>query len=259
MQSKGYAVKWTNDRKSITYTCPNSMKCRDNKLHQKRYLKTRMEREFELRQQRFERLERNEQATDLQLVSAEYRQSVLQSGDHDRCLERDAEQPRLDQLQDKPARKPTPILSGAEGLAEQAFRSGAEFETGWEAEREELFEFEKCDRDYATQFHAADGIDHLSAHQTSARTLTNNLLWSMHRLEQAEDDNDELAELFAMAELTALSIEGVAQLIMWLKEQPESQLTDDAINNYVDELKQDDQNISYEQQENLAQQSMQYE
>ena len=49
MERQGYAVKWTDGRKYITYTCPNTMSCRDIKLHDNRYLKEMMEREFELR------------------------------------------------------------------------------------------------------------------------------------------------------------------------------------------------------------------
>ena len=49
MERQGYAVKWTDNRKYITYTCPNTMSCRDIKLHDNRYLKEMMEREFELR------------------------------------------------------------------------------------------------------------------------------------------------------------------------------------------------------------------
>lgn len=46
MESEGYSVKWTNERKNITFTCPNGMKCRDNKLHEKKYLKEMMEYEL---------------------------------------------------------------------------------------------------------------------------------------------------------------------------------------------------------------------
>ena len=46
MQSEGYDVKWTDTRKSITYTCPNGMKCRDDRLHEPKYTKERMEHEF---------------------------------------------------------------------------------------------------------------------------------------------------------------------------------------------------------------------
>ncbi len=49
MKKNGYEVLWTDERKYITYTCPNKMKCRDIKLHQDKYRKEKMELEFELR------------------------------------------------------------------------------------------------------------------------------------------------------------------------------------------------------------------
>ncbi len=49
MRKNGYKVLWTDERKYITYTCPNGMKCRDIKLHQEKYRKEKMELEFELR------------------------------------------------------------------------------------------------------------------------------------------------------------------------------------------------------------------
>ncbi len=49
MKKNGYEVLWTDERKYITYTCPNGMKCRDIKLHQEKYRKEKMELEFELR------------------------------------------------------------------------------------------------------------------------------------------------------------------------------------------------------------------
>jgi hypothetical protein len=49
MEYEGYAVKWTDERKNITYTCPNGMKCRDNKLFDETYLKANMEIIFELK------------------------------------------------------------------------------------------------------------------------------------------------------------------------------------------------------------------
>lgn len=50
MKRRGYEVKWTDDRKNITYTCPNGMKCRDNRLHQEKYWKENMEYELRTRQ-----------------------------------------------------------------------------------------------------------------------------------------------------------------------------------------------------------------
>lgn len=49
MKQQGYDVRWEGNRKYITYTCPNKRKCRDNKLHGKRYRKEMLEHEFEIR------------------------------------------------------------------------------------------------------------------------------------------------------------------------------------------------------------------
>ena len=49
MASEGYAVCWESSRKHITYTTPDGMKCRDNKLHEEKYCKEAMEHEFRIR------------------------------------------------------------------------------------------------------------------------------------------------------------------------------------------------------------------
>lgn len=49
MESEGYTVKWTDSRKSITYTTPDGHSCRDYKLHEEKYLKGNMEHEFTIR------------------------------------------------------------------------------------------------------------------------------------------------------------------------------------------------------------------
>ena len=49
MNGEGYGVTWTEERKYITYQCPNGMKCRDNKLHERKYSKEAMELEFRIR------------------------------------------------------------------------------------------------------------------------------------------------------------------------------------------------------------------
>ena len=43
MNKLGYQVLWTKNKKYITYTTPEGMKCRDNKLNDKKYLKEEME------------------------------------------------------------------------------------------------------------------------------------------------------------------------------------------------------------------------
>ena len=49
MASEGYAVRWESSRKYITYTTPDGLKCRDNKLHEEKYCKEVMEHEFRIR------------------------------------------------------------------------------------------------------------------------------------------------------------------------------------------------------------------
>ena len=49
MESEGYAVRWEDTRKYITYTTPGGMRCRDNKLHEEKYCKEVMEHEFRIR------------------------------------------------------------------------------------------------------------------------------------------------------------------------------------------------------------------
>ncbi len=57
MELEGYQVKWSDTRKYITYTCPNGMKCRDNKLHEEKYLKEAMTNEFRIRKEITGRIE----------------------------------------------------------------------------------------------------------------------------------------------------------------------------------------------------------
>ncbi|MBP3310178.1 MAG: relaxase/mobilization nuclease domain-containing protein [Ruminococcus sp.] len=65
MKQQGYNVRWEDNRKYITYTCPNKRKCRDNKLHGERYRKENMEYEFETRR-----------------IAADVRQGIVGSGGH---------------------------------------------------------------------------------------------------------------------------------------------------------------------------------
>ena len=55
MASEGYAVRWESGRKYITYTTPDGLKCRDNKLHEEKYCKEAMEHEFRIRAERIKR------------------------------------------------------------------------------------------------------------------------------------------------------------------------------------------------------------
>lgn len=50
MEYEGYGVTWTDNRKYITFTCPNGRKCRDISLHDETFLKENLEKLFAYRQ-----------------------------------------------------------------------------------------------------------------------------------------------------------------------------------------------------------------
>ena len=64
MASEGYAVRWESTRKHITYTTPDGMRCRDNKLHEEKYCKEVMEHEFRIRTELVKRKLRRAEETD---------------------------------------------------------------------------------------------------------------------------------------------------------------------------------------------------
>ena len=51
MRSEGYEMRWQDSRQNITYTTPTGMKCRDDHLHDAKYLKENMEHEFRIREE----------------------------------------------------------------------------------------------------------------------------------------------------------------------------------------------------------------
>lgn len=81
MSVMGYSVIWTDDRKYITYQCPNRMKCRDIKLHEDKYLKGNIENEFRYRQEKYYRKSKTEeqQLTDFNRASVRRNESDCDS------------------------------------------------------------------------------------------------------------------------------------------------------------------------------------
>ena len=51
LAKRGYQMRWTDERKYITFTCPNGKLCRDIKLHDNKFLKEMIENEFKIREQ----------------------------------------------------------------------------------------------------------------------------------------------------------------------------------------------------------------
>ena len=64
MASEGCAVRWESGRKYITYTTPDGMRCRNNKLHEEKYCKEAMEREFRIRAELIKRTFRRAEEND---------------------------------------------------------------------------------------------------------------------------------------------------------------------------------------------------
>ena len=71
MASEGYQVRWENNRKYITYTTPDGLKCRDSKLHEEKYCKEAMEHEFRIRAELVKRKLRRAAETDGGIETAE--------------------------------------------------------------------------------------------------------------------------------------------------------------------------------------------
>ena len=88
MESEGYAVRWESGRKYITYTTPDGLKCRDSKLHEEKYCKEAMEREFRIRAELIKRTFRRAEETDGGIEadeSAEQRAAANSADDPAHC------------------------------------------------------------------------------------------------------------------------------------------------------------------------------
>ena len=151
MEFEGYGVKWTDTRKSVTYTTPKGMKCRDERLHESKYLKERMELELRIRQEIIAgRTQTAEQTTATPRADAhsfssdtgETGQSILQSEHHlgwDRGF---TEPTKILATADQQPQKPDgqSANTGSAGANEQEpFADTEDFITGWEQEREAFF------------------------------------------------------------------------------------------------------------------------
>ena len=157
MESEGYAVRWEDTRKYITYTTPDGMRCRDNKLHEEKYCKEAMEHEFRIRaeliKRTFRRAEKNDGGIET-VESAELRAAGCTADDPTHCdpvrSAADDEQAggtgkrnklgaggnSEDPAGAENARRPDAGAEVAHRDAEIADRDEQAAGTGWESERE---------------------------------------------------------------------------------------------------------------------------
>lgn len=153
MASEGCAVRWESSRKYITYTTPDGMRCRDNKLHEEKYCKEAMEHEFRIRAELVKRklrraaeidggIETDESAEQRIGKYTDHRDPVRSAAD-DEQADGAGRRNKLgtggnpeDPAGAKNARRPDAGAEVAHRDAEIADRDEQAAGTGWEPERE---------------------------------------------------------------------------------------------------------------------------
>ena len=190
MASEGYTVRWESGRKYITYTTPDGMRCRDNKLHEEKYCKEAMEHEFRIR---------------AEIVSARTQaaqppaDSAADAGTTSRSVSLESGLGANDEIHGCTV-VPCESADGSVGAHQQAdvaashadaagrssedgTPSGADDRTGWKAEREFFFSAQNQTFQTASATLQYSGID-LSA--DGGGSTASALVGLGHRLEQLQ-------------------------------------------------------------------------
>ena len=166
MASEGYAVRWESGRKYITYTTPDGMRCRDNKLHEEKYCKEAVEHEFRIRA---EIVSARTQAAQPPADSAADADTYSRSASRESGLGANDEQSGCTVV-------PCGSADGSAGEHQQAdvadshadaagqssedgTASGADDRTGWDAEREFFFSAQNQTYQTASATCQYSGID----------------------------------------------------------------------------------------------------
>ena len=190
MESEGCAVRWESTRKYITYTTPDSMKCRDNKLHEEKYCKEVMEHEFRIRA---EIVYARTQAAQHPAGSTSDADNASRSESHESGLGANDERSGYTVVpcgsadgsvgEHQQADVAASHADAAGRSSEDGAASGADDRTGWEAEREFFFSA----RHQATQTAAATpGWSHMGGSADGDGGVASALVGLGHRLEQLQ-------------------------------------------------------------------------
>jgi hypothetical protein len=91
MEQMGYQVKWMPNYKYITYTTPEGQKCRDNRLHEGKYLKARMEECFNAEHRGLEKAQQSDRNIESALSSADMRDTQGAMGGYAQTANRNSE------------------------------------------------------------------------------------------------------------------------------------------------------------------------
>ena len=139
MQSEGYDIRWQDTRKNITYTTPDGKKCRDDRLHDEKYLKENMENEFRIREELITGgTVPAESAAATDRTASDNRGMGRTAGDAQRPVPPDGSAERF-----SPDAADAPAPGADVRLDERSFHDTGtdpkEHPTGWEKERAALF------------------------------------------------------------------------------------------------------------------------
>ena len=190
MASEGYAVRWESGRKYITYTTLDSMRCRDNKLHEEKYCKEVMEHEFRIRAEivsaRTQAAQRPADRTsdaDTTSRSVSLENGLGANDERSGCTVVSCESADRSVGARQQADVAASHADAAGRSSEDGTPSGADDRTGWEAEREFFFSAQNQTSQTASATRQYSGID-LSA--DGGGSTASALVGLGHRLEQLQ-------------------------------------------------------------------------
>ena len=190
MASEGYAVRWESGRKYITYTTPDGMRCRDNKLHEEKYCKEAVEHEFRIRA---EIVSARTQAAQPPADSAADADTYSRSASRESGLGANDEQSGCTVVpcgsadgsagEHQQADVAASHADAAGRSSEDGTVSGADDRTGWETEREFFFSAQNQTSQTASATSQYSGIDFSADGGGSTASA---LVGLGHRLEQIQ-------------------------------------------------------------------------
>lgn len=187
MKRNGYDVKWQDNYKYITYTCPNNMKCRDSRLHEEKYRKENMELEFRLRgAQKKEQYKHQQTAASTEYNDNRYRivadadrfeqRPINTAGGYSRYTDSENLYGEINENSDNRTEQSSGFTeSGDNRLTE----------TGWEDERKYLFNGKGIEEDGQYIGRAEKEMD--TDTDWSTDSITNPLLDSIYTLANAAE------------------------------------------------------------------------
>ena len=190
MESEGYQVRWESSRKYITYTTPDGMKCRDNKLHEEKYCKEVMEHEFRIRAEivsaRTQAAQHSAGSTsdaDTTSRSVSLENRLGANDEIHGCTVVPCESADGSVGERQQADVAASHADAAGRSAEDGAASGADDRTGWEAEREFFFSAQNQTSQTASATRQHSGIDFSADDGGSTASA---LVGLGHRLEQIQ-------------------------------------------------------------------------